>query len=253
MLSCPQCGAEYREGYSSCSDCHVLLVRERPQTVDQLAPTPGDPNEDPFCSFWKGTDARICAELCTVLDEAGIPHKTVHRQDHLFNIANRVPYELGVPASFYEKAERAVKDAFGTDDEESERLLHPTEENSLNFRQLLNRPPKEKWAGRPEDEQQSLIEYLTWRNLGRENNDDVGREAERVLSTGEWNPEDATAEAWDGNQSELREMIEMSLQENEIHSRWEEDDKKPKLFVRPQDETLAREIIHEILNSTPQE
>ena len=55
---------------------------------DEPAPTPGDPNEDPFCSFWKGTDLRVCTEVCTVLDEAGIPHKTIRRQDHLFNFNN---------------------------------------------------------------------------------------------------------------------------------------------------------------------
>src|ERR1700751_5203305 len=123
-MFCPKCGAEYRPGYTSCADCHVFLVNERPG-AHQLARlqrtkadrdvagsranadtsydypgadrVPGDPNEDPFCSFWKGRDARVCAELCTVLDEAGIPHKTIHRQDHLFNFANQSPYELGGP------------------------------------------------------------------------------------------------------------------------------------------------------------
>ena len=114
-MTCPKCGAEYRQGYTSCADCHVFLVSgqaggsqlARVQWVEGnpeaeasgaagdtrydypgaggVPAEPGDPNEDPFCSFWKGTDARVCAELCTVLDEAGIPHKTIHRQDHLFN------------------------------------------------------------------------------------------------------------------------------------------------------------------------
>jgi hypothetical protein len=82
----------------------------------EQAPEPGDPSEDPFCSFWKGNEARVCAELCTVLDEAGIPHKTIHRSDHLFNLNHQAGYQLGVPASLYEKAELAVKEAFGTDE-----------------------------------------------------------------------------------------------------------------------------------------
>src|SRR5215475_1887010 len=147
-MICPKCGAEYRQGYTTCADCHVFLVPESPkagnvgsrwqQPVDNEpvseerlaesdgvyrgdpAPEPGDPTEDPFCSFWKGNDARVCAELCTVLDEAGIPHKTVHRRDHLFNLNNQAGYELGVPASLYEKAELTVKEAFGTDTETGE-------------------------------------------------------------------------------------------------------------------------------------
>jgi len=94
--------------------------------------TPGDPNQDPFCSFWKGTDLRVCTEVCTVLDEAGIPHKTIRRQDHLFNLNNQAPYEVGVPASLYEKAELAIKEAFGTDAESGEdavRLLPPPQED----------------------------------------------------------------------------------------------------------------------------
>src|SRR6516165_1705848 len=74
-MFCPQCKAEYRPGFTQCADCDVDLVWELPQ--EGLEPRqraqPGDPNEDPFCSFWKGEDPRVHAELCSVLDEAEIP------------------------------------------------------------------------------------------------------------------------------------------------------------------------------------
>ena len=84
-MICPQCNAEYRPGFTRCADCDVDLVSEPPhyELASQPHTDPGDPNEDPFCSFWKGEDARVHAELCEVLEEAGIPHKTVFRRDHL--------------------------------------------------------------------------------------------------------------------------------------------------------------------------
>jgi hypothetical protein len=215
MLYCPQCGAEYREGYTSCSDCHVFLAHERPRSLEQESISqPGDPNLDPFCSFWKGTDARICAELSTVLDEAEIPHKTIHRADHLFLFSNQVPYELGVPASLYEKAELVVKEAFGTDEETGEDAVP-----------LLAAPET------PEAD------------LPRPRSLEEGPE--------EWFEQDATSEVWGGEPSELQEIIEMSLRENDIRTRWQPSQGKPVLFVLPENESRAREIIREILESTP--
>jgi hypothetical protein len=182
---------------------------------------PGDPNRDPFCSFWKGNDARVCAELCTVLDEAGIPHKTIHRQDHLFNLNHQSPYELGVPASLYEKAELAIKEAFGTDQETGEDTvpLLPAPERDLN-------------------------------NFGP-----VSEEA--IAEANEWlgprYPEDATMEVWSGDDLAAKEMIEMSLQENDMMCRSEVRAGQINVFVLPEDEARAKEIVREIVEAAPPE
>ena len=173
---------------------------------------PGDPRKDPFCSFWKGVDLRVCTEICTVLDEAGIPHKTIRRQDHLFNFNNQAPYEVGVPASLYEKAELAIQEAFGTDEQTGEDAVP------------LLPPPEEDL-----------------------------RTTKREVESGEWYPEDATALAWDGDAADWRNMIEMSLKENDIRMRWEMKDGKPQLFVLPEDEERAKEIVREILEGQPPE
>jgi len=181
----------------------------------------GDSGEDPFCSFWKGADARVCAELCTVLDEAGIPHKTIHRQDHLFNIANQSPYELGVPASLYEKAELEVKEAFGTDEETGAGavpLLPPPHGDSADFEKGLH---------------------------------------DAIADANEWlgprYPEDATVEVWSGPEMDAGDMIEMSLKENDVMTRVESDSQRVKLFVLPEDEARAREIVREIVEGAPPE
>jgi hypothetical protein len=65
-MFCPQCNAEYRSGFTHCADCGVDLVNEPPEyaLAGQPPANAGDPNDDPFCSFWKGEDARVHAELC---------------------------------------------------------------------------------------------------------------------------------------------------------------------------------------------
>jgi hypothetical protein len=125
LMFCPQCKSEYRQGFARCADCGVDLVEVSPGALvlQEGPPEPGDPNEDPFCSFWKGEDPRVHAELCTVLDEAGIPHCSVFRRDHLFNLKNFPAHEVGVPFSLYEKAESAVRDAFGPDEYDAMKLL----------------------------------------------------------------------------------------------------------------------------------
>jgi hypothetical protein len=233
-MICPKCGAEYRQGFTKCADCDLDLVAVPPGggralaafLGDEEVPSPrgrevGDPGQDPFCSFWKGNDARVCTELCTVLDEAGIPHKTVHRSDHLFNLNNQVEYELGVPASMYEKAELAVKEAFGTDEETGEDAVP-----------LLPAPDRD-----PADFEKGL------------------RDA--IADANEWlgprYPEDATVAVWSGEDVGTKEMIEMSLRENDVLNRSEEENGQHKVFVLPEHEARAKGIVWEVIEGTPME
>jgi hypothetical protein len=241
-MICPKCRAEYRQGFTSCADCHVLLVTHLPQRsaaledsetelgsaagADAEPAEPGDPNKDPFCSFWKGTDLRVCTEICTVLDEAGIPHKTIRRQDYLFNLNNQSPYEVGVPASFYEKAELAIKDAFGTDEtgEDAVPLLPAPGEDGIE-------PFDERGKGRATEEER--VEANEW--------------------LGPRYPEDATVEVWSGEDVGLWEMIEMSLKENDVLTRSETEADGTRMFVLPGDEVRAKEIVREIVEGAPLE
>jgi hypothetical protein len=309
-----------------CADCDVPLVESTELTArsvvdhapedaaegERVAGTPGDPNSDPFCSFWKGTDLRVCTEICALLDEAGIAHKTIRRQDHLFNLSQQSPYQIGVPASLYEKAELAIKEAFGTDEESGEDVVHllPPPEEDPRAQKL-----RSVWVGNRDIECASVCRELKEARIyyrvdehrelqargGTKNRyeigvaevdyeranaitggvhpevadedddndegagqetiaarDDDGDRSERVGSARgirdeDWYPEDATSVAWEGEPADWRDMIEMSLKENDIRARWEVQDKKPKLFVLPEDEELAKQIVREILDGKPQE
>ena len=193
---------------------------------------PGDPNEDPFCAFWQGEDARLHAELCSVLDEAAIPHKTAQRRDHLFNLTNYPSFELGVPFSLYEKAEAAVRDAFDLDPADREAVLALSmppllPDASDRIRKL---PPMLSPA-----EQDAIPGPCTPGNLPNASS------------------QDATEELWSGDDLALQRMLVAALNENDIPSSHEGGDGRITVRVTPGDLTRARQILREIIEATPLE
>jgi hypothetical protein len=73
-MFCPKCRAEYREGFTECSDCHVPLSAERPPAKAEPvseAP-PDDHNFEPVAVF--ETNNQMQAAMARgLLEDAGIP------------------------------------------------------------------------------------------------------------------------------------------------------------------------------------
>jgi hypothetical protein len=217
---CPQCHAEYREGFTECADCGVPLEHSRPPEDPQAlaripGAAPGDPDEDPFCAFWQGEDPRIHAEICQILEEQRIPFRTLRRADHLFNLNTKSAFTVGIPFSCFERAERAVADAYG-----------PPEDG----REEAATPPLLALSEQDEAAAQQRPSHWDPRN---------------------WFPEDATAEVWSGSPPEMAEIIARSLEENQIHVRSEKRRTGEALLVLPEDESRAREIVSEIVDARP--
>jgi hypothetical protein len=242
-MFCPKCKAEYRRGFTHCVDCDVDLVSELPKNAIEMRQTgedgeyrvagePGDPNEDPFCSFWKGNDARLHAELCTVLDEAGIPHNTVYRRDHLFNLSNYAAFEIGVPFSMYARAENIVKEAYAADE---------VQDVGAQEVQLLALPERSENLIRklPETLSPAEEENIPGPPTARESNG--------------WHPEDATVQVWSNEDGESGDFLVAALHENGISCRLAKDGRKAVLYVLPENETRAREIVREVVEGIPPE
>jgi hypothetical protein len=232
-MICPQCHAEYRRGFTVCADCDVPLI---PQYETGAAPDvpgapakPGDPNEDPFCAFWKGDDRRLHAELSSVLDAVGVLHKTIRRQDHLFNLNNYPAFQIAVPFSSYERAERAVKEAFDLDASDSEAVQSLTaspllSDRSDSVRKLpatLSPPTDEAIPGPPS-----------------------------AGDSSDWFPEDANTAIWTDDDPSLQEMLTASLNENRIRCRSEIQGERVTIFVQPADKSRALEIVREICEAS---
>jgi hypothetical protein len=100
-MFCPECRAEYRSGFTHCSDCDVDLVAELPK---QLA----DVDLSSLKSVWAGKNQERCAWLCEKFNAAGIPFKVDQgRQQYLIGVEEN--YRIAVPAEFFEKARQIIK------------------------------------------------------------------------------------------------------------------------------------------------
>jgi len=246
-MFCPQCKAEYRPGFTRCADCDVDLVYEPPASGPGEVGRPDEDPDDPFCSFWRGDDPRIHAELCELLNEEGIPHKTVRREDHLFNLNTKSAFEIGIPFSQFDKAEAAINAAYGTEDEQHDatRLLPYGGGYTEEFRGVFPWQPLAKGFARAalgrEEEPENVAAALE--ELGAD-------EQTKNIATG-WdpanrNPEKATVQVWSSEQSYPGEMIEMALRENKIHARFDKRNGRNAVYVMPEDEIRAREIVKEV-------
>jgi len=207
-----------------------LVWEQPPEASSESATRPGDPNKDPFCSFWKGDDARIHADLCEVLDEAGIPHTTVFRRDHLFNLRNFPTYQIGVPFSLFEKAENVVKEAFGSVEDEAIKLLEAP--------RYIAEGPEGAWK---------LPQTLTPAETGNIPGPPSAGEQDH------WYTEDACVQVWAGEDGVTADFLIAALHENGIRCRVERNTASAELFVLPEDQSRAREIVREVVEGKPRE
>jgi hypothetical protein len=259
-MYCPQCKAEYRQGFTRCADCDVELVHEPPPARHGMGTTgeagsQAEDLEDPFCSFWRGDDPRIHAELCELLNEEGIPHKTVRREDHLFNMNTKSGFEIGIPFSQFEKAEAAIKDAYETGEEQQDaaRLLPYVRGYSPGVRGVFPWRPSPKGFARADDGADDEPESLQAPALEEDDADAESGHSRAGWDPTDWNAEEATVRIWSSEESYPGEIIEMALKENQIHARFEKREGKNAIFVLLEDEMRAREIVREILESAPPE
>ncbi|MGH9741736.1 MAG: hypothetical protein ACRD51_05220 [Candidatus Acidiferrum sp.] len=231
------------------------LVHELPAAaiVRHGAVAPGDPEEDPFCSFWTGDDPRIQAELCELLEKAKIPYKTLRREDHLFNISNYAAFQIGIPFSMFEKAEALVKEAYGSEEaiEPASRLLPVDSEHIPGTR--FGPDAFGPWAATEERNWQGFTRLSIMGSAADSDGSDSGRPEGAERSLGQGDAGEANTEIWSGNEPELAEFIGASLQVNQIAFRQAIGSGKHVLYVFAEDEARAKEIVREVVEGVPPE
>src|SRR5689334_19836638 len=101
-MYCPQCGAEYREGFNECSDCQAALVWEKPpepedllSEFDNVPPGRGNPDLE-LVTVLETSDPLVIAAAKGLLDEAPIPFYVLGDEiggmmmGHTFGLPRRV-------------------------------------------------------------------------------------------------------------------------------------------------------------------
>ncbi len=67
-MYCPECGAEYREGFDRCTDCDVALAHEPPTLEDHEA--------TPYVAVFETSETDVIPVIKSILRGAEIPFNT---------------------------------------------------------------------------------------------------------------------------------------------------------------------------------
>lgn len=190
--------------------------------VEELPQEHSTETPEGVVSVWTGDDDRLRAEACTALEGAGIEPHPVSREDHLIKPSEFPRFEIYVAADLAAKAKEVL----------DEKVASAEEWDALEASGALELPEEDNLP-----------------NISHSPRDER-----------DWNPEDATAEIWSGEDLELAHMIASSLRENQINSRIEKasehaeaskTDKLRRVFVLPEDQKRGLEIIREIVDASP--
>jgi hypothetical protein len=216
-MYCPECGAEYRPIATVCSDCQVALVPNPPDPAEKDSAS----QEDYIVLLWSGSNPAERAVVQEALERENIPVRALRREDTILPLGH-APIEVYVPSSFAEKATEIL--------------------NQLN-------------PGEPADGDDASNEIPA--------EDDLPETEDQYRDLRHWNREDATVELWAGRDTDLANMVKACLRENQIPCRSSADEAEDesesgnaaaspeRLYVLPEDEARAKEILREIVDAVP--
>jgi hypothetical protein len=157
-MICPQCKAEYRQGFTECSDCHVPLVASLPEIEEADSKTMSGASVEPL---WEGENLALHTSLLAELAAAGIRYFTepmgiypgVRRGDPFpIQPMTRFGYQVAVLVSDLAAARRIVEKLINEEPQDLELPVRPEETVAAaeTTPSEDEEPTFEIWAGQDE-------------------------------------------------------------------------------------------------------
>jgi len=220
-MFCPVCKAEYREGFTRCTDCDIPLV-------ESIAADQSNAEMQDLALAWRGSDPTAFSAALAALKDAGIASYEISDHDQL-------AWGLAVPKPRYRIMVRKMDLPVAHD------LVAPFGERAdwAHARDI--------WKGRNE-----------FRDVEQEDSQKVRAEISSPEEPApddipaELNPKDATAEVWSGEHA-MALTLRDCLRENGIDCVVSATGGATSVLVAPNFEGRANEIIREIIEATPPE
>jgi hypothetical protein len=217
-MFCPDCEAEYRPGFTRCSDCEVALV-ERLEERDIH-------NHDPELSgtpelLWTGTDAATRDGIGAALQTAKIPyHERSNKVGVLRNWSRQV-YAIFIHARDHRAANAAL--------EAAARRRESAPDDSEQDPPHSNGPHQ----GSAENDE----EYDT-------------SDLPPDYVAEDFDPDEATAEVWSGQDATTRENVVTCLRNIGIGSATDDSAGQLRIRVTPSSQKRAQEMIRQIADAS---
>ena len=233
-MFCPICKAEYRLGFTRCSDCLADLV-ESLAGAEETSPNTRRAEElDPPELLWSGMDPRPFAAIRQELDAAGIPYNDERYEASLLPNRPGAPLVIWIRMADHDRARKRLIGALG---ETGDDPIAGSTQNARTAPLGLGAFDERAHPPSPREE--------AFRANELESPEPVARETAADFYT-----EDATAEVWLGDDRGMAAILKDCLRENGIGSVVGQVGEQSRILVLPNAEVRAREIIREVIDAT---
>jgi len=219
-MFCPDCKAEYRPGFTRCSDCDVSLVEHLGETdVHSNNPALSDKPE----LLWTDTDAQMRDAIVDALEAAKIAY-------HLRN--NNVGALRNWPQEVYA-------------------IFTHTRDHHAASAALEIAARRRGWEPEdPDDEPGNSDLSLQAQPAAAEDDGDDLSEVPPDFVPDDFDPDDATAEVWSGQDASTRENLIACLRNIGIGSATENSAGQLRIRVTPSSQKRAQEMIRQIIDAS---
>jgi hypothetical protein len=238
-MFCPNCKAEYRPGFTKCSDCDVDLVEHLSSdnlVADGKVTTDSDGRE----LLWSGLSARLQATICSALDSARIAHKESVREFGLLPTTVQSASFIWIEPRD-RAAARSVLDKVLAGPEFSEQLSEEVFAETGRVNPLSV-------------DRRVFIRAETEESVNSEDEPDESGETNELTPNDfveDPDPDDATRQVWAGEDGEMALYLADCLRGVGVGCVLSTDGDKSRVLVLPEAETRAREIVREVLDAAP--